>query len=210
MATYNDNTKKRRRSRFSRLKRLNQRLRGRVGEYRRLLMVAAGVAVMLLFALGFTLLNRPEPDPVLLGMGRAGLKADSVRLANLRADSVRVADSLYTADSLEKAAQLAAAEPAGKPMGGGKASFYGTELAGNPTASGERFNPAQLTAAHRTLPFGTKVKVTNVRNGESVVVRINDRGPYADSRVIDLSTAAAKRIGMLGRGTAMVRIELLR
>jgi len=89
----------------------------------------------------------------------------------------------------------------------GKASWYGPGFAGRKTANGERFNPNQLTAAHRKLPFGTTVKVTNVANGKSVVVRINDRGPYAGRRIIDLSKAAAKRIGLIQSGVAMVEIE---
>jgi rare lipoprotein A len=88
------------------------------------------------------------------------------------------------------------------------ASYYGPGFAGRPTASGERFNPSAMTAAHRTLRFGTRVKVTNSRNGRSVVVRINDRGPHVKGREIDLSSGAAKAIGM--GGIAHVRIEVMR
>ena len=91
----------------------------------------------------------------------------------------------------------------------GKASWYGPGFAGRKTANGERFNPNALTAAHRKLPFGTTVKVTNVDNGKSVVVRINDRGPYAGNRVIDLSKAAAKRIGLISSGVGVVEIRAL-
>lgn len=91
----------------------------------------------------------------------------------------------------------------------GMASYYGRELAGNRTASGEAFNPAELTAAHRSLPFGTRLRVTNQRTGQSVVVRVNDRGPYARGRVLDLSQAAAEQIGMVRTGSAPVSIELL-
>ena len=94
-------------------------------------------------------------------------------------------------------------------IGGGMASYYGDELAGNRTASGERFNPAQLTAAHRSLPFGSMVRVTNTSNGDSVIVRINDRGPFAHGRVIDVSQAAAREIGMHRSGTARVKLALL-
>ena len=80
----------------------------------------------------------------------------------------------------------------------GKASWYGPGFHGRRTANGERFNTDDMTAAHRTLPFGTKVKVTNARTGKSVVVRINDRGPYAHGRVIDLSKASAQSIGISG------------
>ncbi len=86
----------------------------------------------------------------------------------------------------------------------GHASWY--SLPANVTASGERMNPNELTAAHRSLPFGTKVLVENLNNGRSVVVRINDRGPFIGGRIIDLSKAAAESIGMLGAGTAQVRI----
>lgn len=91
----------------------------------------------------------------------------------------------------------------------GEASYYGRELAGNRTASGERFNPQAMTAAHRTLPMGTKLRVTNKSNGRSVVVRINDRGPFIRGRIIDISLAAAREIQMVGAGKAMVRLEQL-
>jgi rare lipoprotein A len=84
------------------------------------------------------------------------------------------------------------------PLGRGKASWYGPGFHGRLTANGERFNTNAYTAAHKTLPFGTKVKVTNAKTGRSVVVRINDRGPYAHGRVIDLSKASAQAIGVTG------------
>ena len=95
-------------------------------------------------------------------------------------------------------------------LGDGEASYYGKELAGNRTANGERFNPQALTAAHRTLPMGTKLKVTNKANGKSVIVRINDRGPFVKKRLIDVSLAAAHQINMVRSGHAMVRLERLR
>ncbi len=82
--------------------------------------------------------------------------------------------------------------------GSGLASWYGPGFHGRKTASGEAFNAGALTAAHRSLPFGTRVRVVNKKNGRSVVVRINDRGPYAHGRVIDLSRAAARAIGIAG------------
>jgi rare lipoprotein A len=91
----------------------------------------------------------------------------------------------------------------------GIASFYGYDFAGNRTASGQRFNPEAMTAAHRSLPFGTQVRVTNTRNGRSVVLRINDRGPFIRGRVIDVSTGAARVLGMMGSGIAPVHIEVL-
>ncbi|WP_232214616.1 septal ring lytic transglycosylase RlpA family protein [Rubidibacter lacunae] len=91
----------------------------------------------------------------------------------------------------------------------GVASWYGPGFHGRPTASGERFNSNDLTAAHRSLPFGTKVRVTNTRNGQSVIVRINDRGPFTGGRVIDLSAAAAREIGLVNSGIGPVRIDVL-
>jgi rare lipoprotein A len=88
------------------------------------------------------------------------------------------------------------------------AAWYGDKFNGRKTASGERFNMHELTAAHRTLPFNSLVKVTNLNNKASVVVRINDRGPFARNRIIDLSRAAAPKIGLDRSGTAPVRIEL--
>jgi peptidoglycan lytic transglycosylase len=104
-------------------------------------------------------------------------------------------------------APVRVAEAHGKTQSG-MASYYGTE-SGSQTSSGEHFNPNAMTAAHRTLPFGTKVLVTNKRNGRSVIVRINDRGPFVYGRIIDLSTAAADVIGMRGAGVASVTLEVL-
>jgi rare lipoprotein A len=89
----------------------------------------------------------------------------------------------------------------------GNASWYGPELDGEETASGETFDQNELTAAHRTLPLGTKAVVTNVETGKSVEVTINDRGPYEKGRKIDLSRAAAREIGMSKKGVAKVKIE---
>lgn len=91
----------------------------------------------------------------------------------------------------------------------GKASWYGPGFSGRKTASGERFNPKSFTAAHRTLPMGTTVRVTHLENGKSVVVRINDRGPFVGGRIIDLSKAAAREIDMLSTGTAHVEVVAL-
>jgi rare lipoprotein A len=92
----------------------------------------------------------------------------------------------------------------------GMGTYYGSEAQGGPTASGERFDKRQLTAAHRTLPFGTRVRVTNTRNGRSVEVRINDRGPYGRGRIIDVSEAAAQRLGMIDAGVVPVIVEVVR
>ena len=109
-----------------------------------------------------------------------------------------------------RAASAATAETAEvRPLSGGVASFYGAGFSGRPTASGEPFNPAALTAAHRTLPFGTRVRVTNPRTGLSVVVRVNDRGPFHSSRVIDLSQEAARQIGIIRQGSGVVQLAAL-
>jgi rare lipoprotein A len=91
----------------------------------------------------------------------------------------------------------------------GRASYYGAEFKGRRTASGERYDAHALTAAHRTLPFGTRVRVTNLDNGRSVEVVINDRGPYRAGRVIDLSRRAARALDMLRAGTVRVAVEVL-
>ena len=91
----------------------------------------------------------------------------------------------------------------------GTASWYGPGFHGNRTSSGEVYDQNDLTAAHPTLPLGTHVAVTNLQNGRTVEVRVNDRGPFAKGRSIDLSYAAARSIGMIGPGTAPVRIEVL-
>lgn len=91
----------------------------------------------------------------------------------------------------------------------GVVSWYGEQFHGRPTASGEPFDASAMTMAHPTLPFGTKVRVTNLRNGRSVEVRVNDRGPFVGSRIADLSHAAAVTLGMMRRGLARVRIEIL-
>jgi rare lipoprotein A len=91
----------------------------------------------------------------------------------------------------------------------GMASWYGYPHHGRITASGRRFNMHELTAAHRTLPFGTRLRVTNLMNGRSVTVTITDRGPFVKQRVLDLSYAAAREIGMIGPGMAPVQLEVL-
>lgn len=94
-------------------------------------------------------------------------------------------------------------------LGEGKASYYAERFHGRKTASGERFSKEEFTAAHRTLPFGTTLRVTNTDNGKTVLVRVNDRGPHCGNRIIDLSPAAARAIGLMGKGTGNVRIERL-
>ena len=155
-----------------------------MGRYRRMLFGASAAVVVLALVLGFVMLDASDSGAYLLGTGAAGVAGP---------------DSAVTL----------AEEPAARELSGGEASYYGNELAGNPTASGERFDPNALTAAHRTLPFGSRVRVTNLRNDQSVVVRINDRGPFARNRVIDLSARAAREIDRLDAGRGRVRLELL-
>ncbi len=183
------------RRRFERLKRTNRYLREQIVHYRKMTVALALVAALLIGGLLYLSLDAPEPIP--LGAGKAGVKG---------LDTTTVA-----APAVPPAPEAAPAPPTerGRHAGEGEASYYGEELAGNHTASGERFDPGKLTAAHRTLPLGTRLRVTNTRNGQSVIVRVNDRGPFAKRRVLDVSKAAARRLGMLARGTAPVRIELL-
>lgn len=91
----------------------------------------------------------------------------------------------------------------------GEASYYGPGLEGNLTANGETFDPSQMTCAHKSLPFNTMLRVTRDDTGESVVVRVNDRGPYAKGRILDLSAAAGKKIGLDKAGHAMVTAEVI-
>lgn len=91
----------------------------------------------------------------------------------------------------------------------GKASFYADKFEGTPTASGQKYHPNKFTAAHKTLPFGTRVRVTNLANNESVEVEINDRGPYVETRILDLSRAAAEKLGFINQGLADIRLEVI-
>jgi rare lipoprotein A len=99
--------------------------------------------------------------------------------------------------------------PAATSLGNGTASYYAHKFHGRRTASGETFDNGAMTAAHRTLPFGSLVRVTNPANGQSVVVRINDRGPFTRGRAIDVSRAAAEQLGLIARGHATVELELI-
>ena len=105
----------------------------------------------------------------------------------------------------KKHTPFAATKPQPPDASVGLASFYKHE---SQTANGEQFNPAELTAAHRTLPFGTRLRVTNVATGQSVTVRINDRGPFIPGRVVDVSHSAAEALGMVDRGVAKVKLEV--
>ncbi|WP_374405924.1 septal ring lytic transglycosylase RlpA family protein [Pelagerythrobacter sp.] len=150
-------------------------------------------------------LTAPAGGPALAD---TGAKADAfeANFVHLPANSIAIAPA---AGAVDVTAIEPAVEEAGEVLGSGVASYYGRRFAGRPTASGERFDPGQLTAAHRTLPFGSKVRVTNPRNGKSVVVRINDRGPFHKGRMIDVSRAAADELGLVQRGHGTVDLVLL-
>lgn len=130
--------------------------------------------------------------PLMLVASAAAQDTDAAALPAVAASAIPLADIIEETE-----------------IDGGMASYYGNELAGNRTANGERFDPGELTAAHRTLPFGSMVRVTNMSTGDSVIVRINDRGPFSRGRVIDVSHAAAREIGMQRSGTTRVKLALL-
>ena len=115
---------------------------------------------------------------------------------------------LFATQSHRLAAASQESKPAFRQVG--VASWYGPGFHGRTTASGERFDQNDLTAAHRKLPLGSEVRVTNLENGRTITVEINDRGPYAKGRVLDLSKAAARKLGMVEDGVAKVRIEATR
>jgi rare lipoprotein A len=104
---------------------------------------------------------------------------------------------------------LAALAPAAAQAETGKISYYGAKFAGRPTASGERFDPNAMTMAHKTLPFGSKVKVTNLSNQRSVILRVNDRGPHVAGRVADVSHAAARKLAMTQRGVVKGKLTVV-
>jgi rare lipoprotein A len=114
-----------------------------------------------------------------------------------------------TAPAVAEEAAPAPSAPQEAIVGRGSASYYAAKFDGRRTASGERFDNGAMTAAHRTLPFGTLVRVTNVANGRSVIVRINDRGPFTRGRMIDVSRAAADELGLVARGHGMVELALV-
>jgi rare lipoprotein A len=137
------------------------------------------------------------------------VQADSGLLAINAAIAPEVPVSMLPTPLAEAPAATPSMELNFEPIAGGIASYYGRHLAGARTASGQRFDPDALTCAHRTLPFGTQIQVTNPANGESVIVTVNDRGPFHGNRVIDLSDAAAEEIGLLGKGSGKVQLAVL-
>jgi rare lipoprotein A (peptidoglycan hydrolase) len=145
------------------------------------------------------------------------VNANATENANANANAARIALLVLVvisgcATAPPRSTITVVSPPAPKPGGHvqeGKASWYGREQHGHLTANGEHFDMYALTAAHRTLPMNTHVRVTNLRNGRSVEVRINDRGPYSRGRIIDLSYAAARLLDMLDAGVVPARIEVV-
>ncbi|MDM1522669.1 septal ring lytic transglycosylase RlpA family protein [Empedobacter sp. 225-1] len=119
----------------------------------------------------------------------------------IKQDTLSIEDEKLVGELIESSA---------RKISTGVVSWYGDKFHGRKTASGEKYDKHELTAAHKSLPFGTKVKVTNIRNGKSVVVEINDRGPYAKSRVLDLSQAAFSEIGHTNTGVMKVEYEIIK
>ena len=176
--------------RIDKLRCRNRRVRQELSRYRTWTRALASVVAL---AWGVALALGMEPDTAFLGPGLAGVE-----------------HAVTTPVQALPAGPDGEVDPAAlRSLGAGEASYYHDSLAGHRTASGEPYVPAELTAAHPSLPLGSRVRVTNVRNGRSVVVRINDRGPFAARRVLDLSRAAARRLGMLARGRARVKLELI-
>lgn len=193
----------RQRRRRIRRRLLRQTVHGLRGQLRRTRVIVGLATTVGLAGWGSVALNErpPEaapPQAVELGSGVAGINDAP------RAPVAKPEPAPEPAPPAEESP-----EPDGETLGSGEASYYGQELAGNRTASGERFDPEGLTAAHRTLPLGSRLRVTNPQTGESVIVRVNDRGPFAADRVVDVSERAARELGMLRAGTARVELELL-
>ncbi len=140
----------------------------------------------------------------LLGMNLAHAQAQTAAPAP-------AAPAMQAAPAAAPAAPAAAtpAAAASADASEGKIAYYGQKFAGRKTASGQRFNPAAMTMAHKTLPFGTRVKVTNLVNNRSVVLRVNDRGPSTPDRIGDVSAGAARKLAMLRAGVVNARIEVL-
>lgn len=147
-------------------------------------------------------------DHTILPQANQGSPENALRITNLIRRQLGNAPALASITGGENNTTTVALGPIRMQMNG-VASWYGPGFHGNRTANGERFDQYAMTAAHRTLPFGTRVRVTNLSNGRSVVVRINDRGPFSPGRSLDLSKGAASAIGLLGAGVGTVRMDVL-
>ncbi len=139
----------------------------------------------------------------------AGTAALMLALAPLAQAQQAASAPVATAAPAAKPAAAAATKAAAGDATEGKLAYYGAKFAGRKTASGERFNPAAMTMAHKTLAFGTMVKVTNLKTNKSVVVRVNDRGPTQPDRVGDVSRAAAAKLRMLKSGVVDAKLEVV-
>lgn len=196
--------------RRTRIARRILRLRHDVRRYRRASAALGAFAVLCLLVTGLALAADPGPTP--LGRGVAGVERYDPRTPADPLGSGAVIVELpdgYVPPAPPKEEPAIGEALVRKLLGEGAASYYHDALEGRSTASGQPYQPDQLTAAHRSLPFGSRVRVTNLANGRAVVVRVNDRGPFARGRVIDLSRAAAAHIGLLARGHGKVRLELV-
>ena len=176
-------------------------------------MKAAAVAALALMALGGAIgpalaeTNGAGTDAAVAPAAMAAPSADLPRFVPSAEPEAEFADAFAPFDDPAIVAAPARSDTILADIPDGVASWYGPGFAGKRTASGERFNPSEYTAAHRTLPFGSRVLVT--RGGRSVVVRINDRGPFHGGRVIDLSQAAAEELGLRRAGSGQVELALL-
>jgi rare lipoprotein A len=153
---------------------------------------------------------------VLLGSNGTGFAQEDAQHASALMDRQEATDFPIFVPSPEPVVQdlpadngAEARDEEATALGEGVASYYASRFHGRRTASGETFDNGDFTAAHRTLPFGSRVRVTNPRTGQSVVVRINDRGPFTRGRTIDLSRAAAEEVGIVRAGHGTVQLELL-
>jgi len=164
--------------------------------------------------------DRPISVPWLLVVTAiaCGCSATSGRLQDSLYDSreaisigrnIPAEDSERSGNRISEDHEKPAKGPVSHPQNVGEASWYGPGFNGKRTASGDIFDGGKLTAAHKTLPLGSRARVTNLKNRKSVEVEINDRGPFVEDRIIDLSQAAARALGIIDRGTARVKIELL-
>ena len=159
-----------------------------------------------------TIRARPARFPRLIPVALAaylGLAVFGPDVSSTAAPVREPQSSLSIPMAMVPTAPMATVATTATPVANGLASWYGERFHGRPTASGEPFDMHGLTAAHRSLPFGTPVEVTNLHNGRTVVVRINDRGPSSRRRVIDVSYGAAQELGMVGAGTAPVEVVRL-
>jgi rare lipoprotein A len=151
--------------------------------------------------------------PIVAALGACAPSSFVANRSELLTTEQRAASEDHRVASVVRLRHVAARKDAAEPQMAkgpgsafGVASFYSE---GAKTASGEKFDPSELTAASPNLPFGTRLRVTNVSNGRSVVVRVNDRGPFVPGRVVDVSYSAAETLGMVGRGTAKVKLDVV-